>query len=67
MDTILVSALREELQRETGQPVALMETHISWVLLTPALAYKLKKPVSLPFLDFEASRCASTSVKRKCA
>lgn len=52
MDTTLVNALREQLQRETGQPVALVETHISWVLLTATLACKLKKPVRLPFLDF---------------
>lgn len=52
MDTTLVNALREELRRETGQPVALVETHISWVLLTQTFACKLKKPVRLPFLDF---------------
>ena len=28
------------------------ETHISWVLLAGAYAYKLKKPVTLPFLDY---------------
>lgn len=33
-------------------PVRLVETHISWVLLTDAHAYKIKKPVSLGFLDF---------------
>jgi hypothetical protein len=32
--------------------VTLLETHISWVLLTGRYAYKLKKPVSLGFLDF---------------
>ena len=37
--------------RETS-PVRRIETHISWVLLTGTLAYKLKKPVRLPFLDF---------------
>lgn len=52
MDTTLVDALRETLRRETGEPVALVETHISWVLLTATLACKLKKPVRLPFLDF---------------
>lgn len=31
---------------------ALIETHISWVLLTGAMAYKIKKPVDLGFLDF---------------
>ena len=30
----------------------LIETHISWVLLAQSLAYKLKKPVQLAFLDF---------------
>ena len=33
-------------------PVQLIETHISWVLLAGAHAYKLKKPVTLPFLDY---------------
>ena len=32
--------------------VELVETHISWVLLAGDFAYKLKKPVKLPFLDF---------------
>ena len=32
--------------------VELMETHISWVLLAGDYAYKIKKPVVLPFLDY---------------
>jgi len=32
--------------------VDLVQTHISWVLLAGAFAYKLKKPLKLPFLDF---------------
>lgn len=32
--------------------VRVVETHISWVLLTGAFAYKIKKPVSLGFADF---------------
>jgi aminoglycoside phosphotransferase family enzyme/predicted kinase len=32
--------------------VELIETHISWIFLAGAYAYKLKKPVSLGFLDF---------------
>ncbi len=32
--------------------VELIETHISWVLLTGSYAYKVKKPVNLGFLDF---------------
>ncbi len=29
-----------------------IETHISWVLLAGEFAYKIKKPVTLPFLDY---------------
>ncbi len=32
--------------------VSLVETHISWVLLTGQYAYKIKKPVNFGFLDF---------------
>jgi aminoglycoside phosphotransferase family enzyme/predicted kinase len=32
--------------------VSLVETHISWVLLTGRYAYKIKKPVNFGFLDF---------------
>jgi hypothetical protein len=32
--------------------VQLLETHISWVLLAGEYAYKVKKPVSLGFVDF---------------
>jgi uncharacterized protein len=38
-----------------GHPVGdfkVVETHISWVILTGPFAYKIKKPVNLGFLDF---------------
>jgi aminoglycoside phosphotransferase family enzyme/predicted kinase len=38
-----------------GHPVesiSVIETHISWVLLTGKYAYKIKKPVDFGFLDF---------------
>lgn len=35
-----------------GSPPQLIETHISWVILTPGWAFKLKKPVQYDFLDF---------------
>ena len=34
--------------------VRLAETHVSWVFLTGRYAYKVKKPVKLPFLDFSS-------------
>jgi aminoglycoside phosphotransferase family enzyme len=33
--------------------IELLETHISWVVLTGEYAYKIKKPVDLGFLDFQ--------------
>jgi len=35
-----------------AEAVELIETHISWVFLAGEYAYKIKKPVSLGFLDF---------------
>jgi aminoglycoside phosphotransferase family enzyme/predicted kinase len=32
--------------------ISLVETHISWVILTGIYAYKIKKPVDLGFVDF---------------
>lgn len=32
----------------------LIETHISWIILTGAVAYKIKKPLNLGFLDFSS-------------
>lgn len=37
---------------EAGSPVELIETHISWVALTPQYAYKVRKPVRFDFVDF---------------
>jgi len=47
-----VLALQTSLALSEGSPPRLVETHISWVLLGAAHAWKLKKPVRLPFLDF---------------
>jgi aminoglycoside phosphotransferase family enzyme/predicted kinase len=41
--------------RAFGHPLRhlrLLETHISWIILTGNYAYKIKKPVDLGFLDF---------------
>ena len=48
----LAQALQASLAAAGEAPPRRIDTHISTVLLTPALAYKLKKPVRLPFLDF---------------
>lgn len=46
-----VDRLQQRLARLHGA-VERIETHISWVLLAGPHAYKLKKPLRLPFLDF---------------
>ena len=49
----LIVALRDPARH--AHPVThieVLETHISWVILTGPYAYKIKKPVNLGFLDF---------------
>ncbi|HEX5047117.1 MAG TPA: AAA family ATPase [Gammaproteobacteria bacterium] len=49
----LVAALaRPECYGPAVHEVRVVETHISWVFLTGERAYKVKKPVKLPFVDF---------------
>jgi len=52
MEPLLASLLRPEAYGHPAGPIRLIETHISWVLLTGSYAYKVKKPVNLGFVDF---------------
>lgn len=47
------------LARDLG--ASCIETHVSWVLLAGDLAYKIKKPLTLPFLDY-----GSLAARRRC-
>jgi len=49
-----VHAIAAELAADEHAAPRLIETPISWVLLARSLAYKIKKPVELPFLDFSS-------------
>jgi aminoglycoside phosphotransferase family enzyme/predicted kinase len=51
--SLLIKALSEACayQHEIAD-ISIVETHISWVLLTGQFAYKIKKPVNFGFLDF---------------
>lgn len=50
---MLIEALQKKsLYDHPVESFQLLETHISWVLLTGPYAYKLKKPVDLGFVDF---------------
>lgn len=44
--------LRPQVYPDRPRRVALIETHMSWVFLSRRYAYKMKKPVRYPFLDF---------------
>lgn len=48
----LAAALCTVLAAAEGGPVQHVQTHLSHLLLTPSHAYKLKKPLRLPFADF---------------
>ncbi len=50
---LLIESLRDPAcYNHPVEQVEVVETHISWVLLTGAYAYKIKKPLNLGFLDF---------------
>lgn len=44
--------LKPEVYDHPVKNIELIETHISWVILTGDFAYKIKKPVNFGFLDF---------------
>ena len=53
MSHALIAALQNPaLYPHPVEGFQVIETHISWVLLTGAFAYKIKKPVDFGFLDF---------------
>jgi uncharacterized protein len=49
---LIAALLQPQRHAPDVQQVELVQTHISWVLLAGDVAYKIKKPVKLPFLDF---------------
>ncbi|SDI09352.1 bifunctional aminoglycoside phosphotransferase/ATP-binding protein [Pseudomonas panipatensis] len=53
MSQTLIAALQNPaLYPHAVEQVRVIETHISWVLLTGTYVYKIKKPVNFGFLDF---------------
>jgi uncharacterized protein len=51
--------LKPQAYSHTVTQIELIETHISWILLTGVYAYKIKKPVNFGFLDYSTleKRC----------
>ena len=57
IDTYLPPLIQQMLQpgfypHNVTEPVRLIQTHISFVLLTGDYTYKIKKPVNFGFLDY---------------
>lgn len=52
VDELLLRALAQPAMYGGGGSVAVHETHASWVFVAGERAYKVKKPVTLAFLDY---------------
>src|SRR5450830_1661830 len=51
--SLIIKALLEPgCYSHPAQCVELVETHVSWLLLAGEFVYKIKKPITLPFLDY---------------
>ncbi|HET9843529.1 MAG TPA: AAA family ATPase [Gammaproteobacteria bacterium] len=59
MDEIIQALQDSSIYNHEVYQFSIVETHISWILLTGLFAYKIKKPVNLGFVDY------STLAKRK--
>jgi len=53
-DTLVAALMQAAVYPHPVQAMQLVETHISWVILTGDYVYKIKKPVNLGFLDFSS-------------
>ena len=49
---LIQSLLKQTAYPHSVSAIELIETHISWVLLTGQFVYKIKKAVQFDFLDF---------------
>ncbi len=49
---LIQGLLRPEAYPHPVGPIRLLQTHISWIVLTGSTAYKIKKPVDFGFVDF---------------
>lgn len=61
MGEMIDALLDERVWPHPGQQIELIETHISYVLLVGDFAYKIKKTITLPFVDF-----STLEARRRC-
>jgi len=53
-EKLISSLLHDSAYPHPVDNIRLIQTHISWVILTGRFAYKIKKPIKLEFLDFSS-------------
>lgn len=53
-DMLIKSLQQPEIYPHRVENLTVIETHISWLVLTGPYAYKIKKPLNLGFLDFSS-------------
>ena len=53
MNNIDIRNLQTDIMLRENTIPELIETHISWVILTEVYAYKIKKPIKYSFLDYD--------------
>lgn len=51
---LITALMQQDIYAHPVERLQLIETHISWVILTGQYAYKIKKPVNVGFLDFSS-------------
>src|SRR5215470_9847635 len=51
-DRLIKALTNRALYEHATAEITVLQTHISWVVLTGPYAYKIKKPVNLGFVDF---------------
>jgi len=54
MAKLINALLNPSVYNHTVDKIELLQTHISWIILTGDFAYKIKKPVDFGFLDFSS-------------
>ncbi len=52
MKSLVDALIHPEAYLHATGTIEVVETHISWIFLTESVAYKIKKPLNLGFLDF---------------
>jgi hypothetical protein len=54
LPSLIAALMKPDVYDPPVKKCEIIETHASWVILTGTIAYKIKKPVNLGFLDFSS-------------